>query len=253
MMEVAGHVRSLERDGRLLLAAAKRAGLDAPVPTCPAWTVRDLLAHIGFVHRWAASYVSEAREDVLEEPDEETILGSAPRTDELVDWVEAGHSALVRTLEEAPEDLRCWTFLAAPSPLAFWARRQAHETAVHRVDAELAAGVPPSAIDPELGADGVDELLIGFLGRSAAERAHETVVGSIAILPTDRPERWTARVLAEHGAAEPGAADCDTAVRAAAADLYLLLWNRRSAEGLDVTGRADLLELWRQRVEVTWA
>ncbi|HXY43296.1 MAG TPA: maleylpyruvate isomerase family mycothiol-dependent enzyme [Acidimicrobiales bacterium] len=252
-METASHIRALERDGRLLVKAAREAGLDAPVPSCPGWNVRDLLAHIGFVHRWAATYVSTAREEMLEEADEDTVLASAPPADALLEWVEAGHLALVRSLEETPGDVRCWTFLPAPSPLAFWARRQAHETAVHRVDAELAAGGPRSAIDAEMGADGVDELLMGFLGRSAAQKAHETVVGSMAILPTDRPERWTARVLAEHADAEQGAAECDTTLSAPAADLYLLLWNRRSAEGLDITGRRELLDLWRQRVGVTWA
>ena len=30
------------------------ADLTAPVPTCPEWTVRDLVTHVGSGHRWSA-------------------------------------------------------------------------------------------------------------------------------------------------------------------------------------------------------
>jgi len=43
--------------------------------------------------------------------------------------------------------------------LGFVRRRQAHEVLIHRLDAELTAGVDASAMDPRLSADGVDELL----------------------------------------------------------------------------------------------
>src|ERR1019366_10224384 len=72
----------------------------------------------------------------------------------------SAHAVLVEALVAAPPDLRCWTFLPAPSPLAFWARRQAHETTIHRVDAELASG-PVAPVTPEFAADGLDELLFG--------------------------------------------------------------------------------------------
>src|SRR5262249_53658636 len=64
---------------------------------------------------------------------------------ELPGWFREGHAALVQALSVAGPDLNCWAFLAAPSPLAFWARRQAHETAIHRVDAGQAAVTPGDA------------------------------------------------------------------------------------------------------------
>jgi hypothetical protein len=54
-VDVAEHIAHLQRDGVLLADAAARAGMDARVPTCPEWVVRDLVRHQGDVHRWAAA------------------------------------------------------------------------------------------------------------------------------------------------------------------------------------------------------
>jgi len=253
MMETASHIRALERDGRLLVKAAREAGLDAPVPSCPGWNVRDLLAHIGFVHRWAATYVSTAREEMLEEADEDTVLASAPPADELLEWVEAGHLALVRSLEETPGDVRCWTFLPAPSPLAFWARRQAHETAVHRVDAELAAGRPPHPFAPPFAADGVDELLTCFVPRRRTNLRADAAT-SLAVRCTDDEASWTVHVDEDGTRTEPGAAaDAACTLRGRATDLYATLWNRAGPGRLAVEGDPAVLDLFLDHVHVRWA
>ncbi len=87
---------------------------------------------------------------------------SAPEDADLVDWYGDLHRRLADALAAAPADLECWTFLPAPSPLEFWARRQAHETTVHRVDAEAALGGDPSPVEADFAADGVDEALLRF-------------------------------------------------------------------------------------------
>jgi uncharacterized protein (TIGR03083 family) len=170
-MEIADHIACLRSEGELLAEAAERSSLSAPVPTCPGWQVRDLLAHLGFVHRWAASYVTEGRTEMTSEPGEEEIIRLAPADESLVGWFRDGHARLVSVLAAADPAVHCWTFLPAPSPLAFWARRQAHETAIHRADAQFAAAAagPGADLDPfpaGLAADGVDELLMGFGGRN---------------------------------------------------------------------------------------
>src|SRR5262249_17763118 len=136
--DVPGYVGALRREGELLADAAQRAGLAAAVPSCPGWAVRDLLRHTGYVHRWATGFVAEG----LTRPggaSEEEILGQGPADAELPGWFREGHAALVGALGAAGPGLNCWAFLPAPSPLAFWARRQAHETAIHQVDADQAA------------------------------------------------------------------------------------------------------------------
>jgi uncharacterized protein (TIGR03083 family) len=138
-VEIAAHVDALERDGTLLADAADAAGLAASVPTCPGWQVRDLVRHQAYVHAWAARHVTGQPSTALDEDDEEAVLAGGPADAELIDAYRSGHSALVAALRAADPDLDCATFMPAPSPLAFWARRQAHGTAIHRYDAQSAA------------------------------------------------------------------------------------------------------------------
>jgi len=246
-METAEFVETLDREGRLLAGAAEAAGTDAKVPTCPEWQVRDLLRHTGMVHRWAAAFVAEGHTSY--HPD-----GGLPDLDgaELLTWFRAGHRYLVDTLASAPPDVQCWHFLPAPSPLAFWARRQAHETTVHRVDAESARGGPPGKISPAFAVDGVDELLRGFHARSRSRvRSEEPRV--LRVRATDADDAvWTVRLSQEPPAAvrdEAGEADCE--VTGTAGQLYLALWNRLPLPA--VTGDAGVAALWREKSAVNWS
>lgn len=277
-MEIAEYVEILRSEGRLLLAAAERAGSDAPVPSCPGWQVRDLLRHTGRIHRWAERYVSSGSDRPVRPSEAPDLDGAA-----LVEWVHAGHAALVAALEAAPADLTCWTFLPAPSPLAFWARRQAHETAVHRVDAEAALGEGPAPVAAAFAADGIDELLTGFHARDRS-RVRTTSPKTLAVRTTDAPDAsgpgdaaWlvhlsdapprTERVRAakdepERAGGGGGRPSPDCVVEGPAAALYLTLWNRRTmppgsptAPGIPerdgagpvaVRGDASLARLWQE-------
>ena len=158
-MEIDSHIEAIRREGVRLAAAASRAGLDDPIPWCPGWDTRDLLRHLSEIHLWAASHVARraVREGVSELADLEAawpdLANFWPDDESLIDYYLATNSNLVAELESAPADLATWTFLPAPSPLAMWARRQAHETAVHRFDAENAAAIP-SRFAPAFAADG---------------------------------------------------------------------------------------------------
>jgi uncharacterized protein (TIGR03083 family) len=249
-MEISEHIAALRREGELLAASAAAADLDTPIPTCPEWRMRDLLRHVGDVHRWAATHVGQRRTQPRDEEEEAAMLGLWPDDDTLVDWFRAGHAALVHTLESAPPDLACWSFLPAPSPLAFWARRQAHETGMHRVDAE-SAGSAITAFSPAFAADGIDELLFGFVSRPGG-KLHADPPRTIYLQATDAGREWLARIGPERVEVRGEHADGDCAVRGGASDLYLLLWNRRTTDDLDVRGDATLLDLWRQSVRIRW-
>ncbi|MDA8071392.1 MAG: maleylpyruvate isomerase family mycothiol-dependent enzyme [Actinomycetota bacterium] len=250
-MDVDAHLAALEVDGELLARAAKRAGMDAPVPTCSGWRVKELLRHIGFVHRWAATHVAQASPVLLDGPSEEEILGRGPGDDELLAWFRTGHADLVNTLRSADADLACWTFLDAPSPLAFWARRQAHETAIHRADAEAATG-PITAVEPAFAADGIDELLVGFAPRerpSAAITRHF----AMAIRSIDTGDEWLVTLNTDRVEAHRGAGLADGVMTGPASDLYLALWNRQAGDArLSVTGDPRGLKLWRAAMQVRW-
>lgn len=246
-METAEFVETLDREGRLLVAAAEAAGGDAEVPTCPLWRVRDLVRHTGMVHRWAAAFVAEGHTSYHSDGGLPDLDG-----DELLAWFREGHRQLVDTLASAPADVECWAFLPASSPLAFWARRQAHETTVHRVDAESARGGVRSEIAAGFAADGIDELLRGFhCRRKSRVRSDEPRV--LRVRATDAEDAvWTVRLSQEPPAATrdaAGAADCEVA--GPAAQLYLSLWNREPFP--EVTGDAAVAALWREKSAVTWS
>ncbi|CAM5247283.1 Maleylpyruvate isomerase family mycothiol-dependent enzyme OS=Streptomyces alboniger OX=132473 GN=CP975_04065 PE=4 SV=1 [Streptomyces alboniger] len=249
-METAEFVAILDREGRSLADAAERAHTDAKVPTCPEWQVSDLLRHTGMVHRWAAAFVAEGHTSYHPDGGLPDLDGAA-----LLSWFREGHGQLVDTLAGASPDVRCWHFLPAPSPLAFWARRQAHETTVHRFDAESARGGAPTEIDPAFAADGIDELLLGFHARpKSVVRTPEPRVLRVRATDTDGAV-WTVRLsqeppVARRGAAGPDeGADCEVA--GPVAELYLALWNRRPFPA--VTGDASVAELWRAKSAVTWS
>ena len=167
---------------------AERAGLDAPVPTCPEWTVLDLVAHQGMVHRWAAALVRGERpgNDAVAAYEAEGRVSADP-----VGWLADGALEVATAVREAPEDRPALVFLndAPAAPRAFWARRQCHETTIHAADALSASlGRPPRAsetwIDPVLARDGIDELLGGFLTRPRSRlRCDDPAV--LAVVPDD--------------------------------------------------------------------
>ncbi|NEE10443.1 maleylpyruvate isomerase family mycothiol-dependent enzyme [Streptomyces sp. SID7499] len=238
-METAEFLHALETEGRLLAAAAEEAGTEAKVPTCPEWQVRDLLRHTGTVHRWATAFVAEQiteRRPLIERTD----LDGA----ELIAWYRDSHRRLVDTLTGASPDVECFAFLPARSPLAFWARRQAHETAVHRVDAESARGGAPSEVTPEFATDGIDELLRGFHARSRS-RVRTSEPRVLRVRTEDTGAVWTLRLSPEPPVTtrdETGEAECE--LSAPAGQLYLALWNRAPLPS--ATGDQALAALWRE-------
>jgi len=244
-MEIAEHIARVRDEGERFAEAAEAAGLDREVPTCPGWRVRDLVGHLGGVHHWATSYLVSGNQQPSSEKEDAKLfagLDDAP----LVARFRAGHAALVAALSAARPDLSCWAFLAAPSPLAFWARRQAHETTIHRVDAELAAGACTSCA-ADFAVDGIDELLNGFFSRARGRLVADPAV-ALGVRATDTGDAWTIRIEPDRRVVSPGAEDADCRVSGPASDLYLLLWNRRAVEGaLEVQGDPGVLDLWRTR------
>jgi uncharacterized protein (TIGR03083 family) len=248
-MEIDEHVARLRRDGEVLATAIEAAGADAEVPTCPGWKIRDLVHHVGGIHRWATGYVAERRAERVDAKLAE-VVGAWPEDRDLADWFRAGHARLVETLETSDPAVACWSFLPAPSPLAFWARRQAHETAIHRVDAESALGsITPC--DPSFAADGVDELLFGFAARPRRDIATASEQ-TMALHAPDAGRSWLVRIGPDRveSSSEGGEADLD--ISAHASDLYVLLWNRRAVDGLAVTGDRKVLALWQETIRIRW-
>lgn len=259
----AWHVAALTAAAARLAERAAAAGFDAAVPTCPRWTVADLVAHQGIVHRWAASNL---RLDGANIPSKTEILQDVP-TEGLLAWFRVGVDELLDTFAATPPDVAAMVFLNdARAPRAFWARRQAHETTIHSIDA-LAAGLGryPTAeeagVDHDLALDGIDELLRGFFTRGRSGLAEDRPL-RIAVQPTDADRGWLLHARPEgivtdrvtHGVpptTAPGGSAADAVFSGTAAQLYLGLWNR----GTEITsaGRTDVLDRWHQVQRVRWS
>ena len=246
------HLAALRRSGAALRDAASSAGLEAQVPTCPGWNVADLVTHQGMVHRWAAATLRL-------ESDHQTTdsVAAAAAAPDLLEWYSAGLDALIATVTAAAPDVQATVFLNdAPAPRQFWARRQAHETTIHGVDAISARlgrwpGAEDVTIDPALAADGIDELLTGFVTRGKG-RLHTAEPCTLLVRIADTGQAWTLRISEGPLVTTPGATDAPDAVfTGSAVQLYLSLWNR--ADEIRVTGRPDLVEQWRSAIRVRWS
>jgi uncharacterized protein (TIGR03083 family) len=252
-VELPEFIEHLVDEGVRLATAAARVGWDTPVPRTD-WNVRDLVTHVGGVHRWATDVVCTGATDLDTAAGRD--VGRGPGDDELLEWFVTGHAALVSALRSAPPDLAAETFLSAPSPLHFWARRQAHETAIHRADADAASG-ELSNYAPGFAQDGIIELLHGF-----ATRKSMTIDRKATILldATDGPS-WLVSLGGEQICANPidgiagtGLAGTDVAradVRGSSSDLYLWLWNRDAEVVL--SGSQDVADLWASTMRVRWS
>lgn len=222
-----------------------------PIPTCPEWTLRQLATHVGRAHRWAAE-ITRTRSDTpipfREVPDGKLPADRA----EQAAWLRAGAARLVGAAREAGGDL-VWSF-TGPAPAGFWLRRMAHETLVHRADAQLAAGAEPEpVIEAEVAADAIDEwlMLLTHGLHDVLERAEPLPAGAgLHLHATDdglggRGE-WMIRHEAGGFKVTPGHGKGDAALAGPAASLLLVLMRRRpvSAPAVTVHGDGAVVDGW---------
>jgi len=204
------------------------------------------------VHRWAAANISGGDPDAV--PNQSTIRETV---EDIETYYAEGLVGLVAALRGAPEDLKAMTFLNdAPAPRQFWARRQAHETAMHGVDAQAAAlGRLPTAaetsITPAFAEDGLDELLRGFFTRGKS-KLFEGNEYTVLVAPDDSERRWLLHIAERMTVASGDATDdADATLSGSPIELYLALWNRGDA--VRATGRPEVLAAWRRTQRVTWS
>jgi uncharacterized protein (TIGR03083 family) len=247
-MDRASYLDSLRGDAADLLTTAS-GHLDADVPTCPGWRMERLVGHVGRTYRWTAGWVEgeSARE-----------VARAPVGDAVIEWTRAGLAELIAAIENAagvdgPDTpVKTW---AGDQPPIFWPRRMAIETAVHRWDAQVAAG-EGRPIGTDLALDAVDELFEVILPwRGTGELGSENEGKTMHLHATDvggeaGEGEWLVTLGPEGMTVDHAHAKGDVAVRGTASNLLLLLWNRVPAERCDVFGDADLLEWWRAAVKV---
>ena len=242
----------LETEAAALARAVADGDLDARVPACPDWTLAELVRHTGKVHRWAfhiADTRAKERPGWDDLPDAEAPADAAG----LARWFEGGSRRLAALLRERGPAEPVWSW-ALEQHTGFWARRMAHETLVHRIDAEQATTGRASAVDPDLAADNVDELLHNATAPGARAYPNLKALAVTEADPqggdstlhlhcTDTPGEWLLRRSAEGFDYAEGHAKGAAAVRGSAREL--LLWiNRRGAAEVEVHGDTEVARLW---------
>lgn len=228
---------AIRRDSDRFYATAEAADPARAVPSCPEWTIADLVWHLGEVQWfWGTDVEMRASDpDAVEAGKPERPAGY----DELIAWGRAQADRMIGILEATPDDTPVWTWALNESDhnVGFVRRHQVQEAAVHRWDIEDAATGKPQPIEPDVASDSIDEVFAVTLPWGV--RPDKTLPGSVHIHCTDTEGEW---FIHPDGRVEPIHAKGDVAIRGAASDLLLGLYTRVPLGSLDVIGDTAIAE-----------
>ena len=241
MLSFPEYLAHVDADAHLLAAAAAR-GLDARVPGCPGWSVIDLIDHVAKVY--------SSRIDIVEQKLADRWPPRRPRPDGVdpLDWFRTEAARMVELLGDA-DPAQPATSFTRDRTVGFWIRRMAHETVIHRIDAEQAHRYE-SVIDPELAVDGVAEMFEVFITRHRGE----FIPGNEVVRVLTGDSSWTARLgrlVDPRGDETPKAvlesgAEPDAVLTGEPERVLLWMWGRASSDEVMVSGDADLTRRFRE-------
>lgn len=244
-MELSSYLAHLDTEYRRLRAAAENQ-TTAPVPSCPKWTMADLVRHVAEVYLHKAETM---RLGEWPEPWPPDLTGEDPLA-----ALHRGYQQLTGELTARKAGDPALTWFTPDQTVGFWARRMAQETVIHRIDAELAAGERSLPVPDELALDGIDEVLVRFLAFDTSNYADEfgdDLAGcdGRTVLVDAGVRRWPAR-LAPDGVTigEEGANSVDAAATVSGDPDGVLrwLWRRTDRHAVRTEGDAELVDrLWR--------
>ncbi|MFF5215305.1 maleylpyruvate isomerase family mycothiol-dependent enzyme [Micromonospora sp. NPDC000442] len=238
-------IGALRAEGPAFAAAVAEAPPETPVLSCPGWTVTDLTRHLAGIYRWVHDVAGSGDPSAPQQSQSQPVEAAAGIT-AVQQWQQA-YDELMALFDSLDPEAPAWNWAPQPKKAAFWPRRMAHETAVHRWDAQLAiaAGEP---VEAKLAADGVSEVLDTWLP-AGRRRSGGPWAGVVRLTATDADQEWYLRLRGE------GVALLDTGtildhddhharvqVTGTASDLLLALWGRVSFDTLTVTGDRTLLD-----------
>ena len=245
----------LDEDYTRLRRVAAGADLAAPVPSCPDWTVAELVDHVAMVylHKVACMKYGRPQEWPPETGGEEPLP-----------LLDRAYKELAAEFAARPATASSYTWYEPDQTVGFWVRRMAQETVVHRVDAELGAGVPIAPIPADLALDGIDELLVAFLayGSQAWAEEFEGILGPAAgsqMQVSAGGRAWRVEISADgvtvSGASGDSGTPTDAAEPAVAGiasvtgepdDVLLWLWNRAGDGVVTTAGDPTALAAFRR-------
>ena len=237
-MEYATFVEHVRLDGRRLADAAS-GNLQRAVPSCPGWTVSTVVSHVAEVYEHKITCTALGRA-----PDPWPPEWPADR--DPIEWLRDAHGRLLEMFAKSGPDTPSATWWPPDQTVGFWARRMAQETAVHRIDAELAIGTP-TPVDAELAVDGVDEVLVMMLAGDWSDDPSDVATGQrVAISAGGRT--WGVTLEKESVSVTEDAGAEDAALGGDPSDVLLWLWGRQSDERVTRAGDEDAIRLLRARL-----
>jgi uncharacterized protein (TIGR03083 family) len=220
------------------MAAAVRAGIELPVPSCPGWTTGDVLTHVGKALNWMAEIVeTRSQTPVMPRPN---AHGHDWRAPGVFEWFERGRDHFLDVMESTDPEMPGWSW-AGENRVIFRLWLESMETALHRWD-EWGASGRQEPIDPALAIDGVDATIRWFLPHRRTFSTLPDGGESYRFDQTDGPGSWL--VWFSDGTVRPGAGEdeADCFACGCASDILLFLWHRVPPSALATQSGAALLE-----------
>jgi uncharacterized protein (TIGR03083 family) len=236
-MDYATYVGHVQQDGQRLAATAS-GSLSEEVPSCPGWTVTDLVTHVAEVYEHKIAC---------------TALGQFPKPwppewpadRDPIEWFEDAHGRLLEMFERSGPTSPSKTWWPPDQTVGFWARRMAQETAVHRIDGELAIG-KPTPVDADLAVDGVDEVLERMLAGDWSDDPDDAATGQRVAISTGG-RTWGVTLEREAVSLDDGGA-AEATLGGDPSDVLLWLWGRSSDDRVLRSGDEDAIRLLRSRL-----
>jgi uncharacterized protein (TIGR03083 family) len=228
-------VTAVRREGEGIAAAAGM-GRDAAIPACDGWDVKALVQHVSLVYARIARVVSTR---ATESPQTAAVLPDGDPVEVFRDLLDS----VVTALSECDADTPMWNWApTTPQVAMFWARRMAHESSVHRFDAQAAHGVV-QPIDAELAADGIDELIDVIAHRVYSRDNLTGPTGTVRLQSSDN-DTWHLALEPDGPRRTEMVTAPDVAANGTSTALLLAAYGRIPWTSLEVTGDADLLTRW---------
>ncbi|MFE3996438.1 maleylpyruvate isomerase N-terminal domain-containing protein [Streptomyces goshikiensis] len=240
-----------ERSAAFRAAVSAAPSLDVQVPTCPEWTLLDLVLHLGEGrHTWAATVAAGPGATAKAEPRDAPPAPAPSERGALTDWLAGSTRELLDALSEAGPDRGCWTWWGAsqsPETTGTVARHQLQQIAVHTYDAQLTAGAA-QPLPSEVALDGFEDFLLTCIATPSAWPHKPTAVefhateGLAWRLTLDGAGARSTRIPASAATAAESHPDAaGLRLHGTASDLLLFMYDRIPATSLRIDG--DLLPL----------
>jgi uncharacterized protein (TIGR03083 family) len=245
-VEPSRYAHLLEEECERFIAVTTPADPKTPIPTCPGWTMSDLIDHVGGLHRWAEAHIRLLSPRRIS--GKELQLGTPEDRGAYPDWLRAGLRRLVDSCLAGDPDSEVWAW-GADKHARFWPRRMLFETAIHRVDAELALDIPPH-VTTSVALDGIDEFLdnLPHAAYFAPKVAELRGAGErLSLTPNDSDTTWTIQMAEDGFHWDHTSHDhSDVSVTASASELLLFVYGRRDPASSTIAVRGDdsLLARW---------